>query len=223
MPQDLQTPIDYVHNSRILLERAISGRKLHHLILDEVIHFLHSSTPPLQYGDLLKSLSNRSGFNLVLLGPYGSEELVPASGQIARRVIVVEYPRYKDCEEDFKQYATFIKSVAAAMPYRFEIDLEYDIEYLFDGNFGIPDASVDVVFKSARRCSLEKHPRWNRTQLLKSMPSLEAQHTIAKETLRGEEHIKPYLQTEYIKHYATEKDIRSELEKEKSERNKLNR
>jgi hypothetical protein len=113
--------------------------------------------------------------------------------------------------------------VAAAMPYRFEIDLENDIEYLFDGNFGMPGASVDVVFKSARRCSQDKYPRWDRTQLLKSMPSLKAQHTMAKETLRGEERIQPYLQTEYVKTYATEADIRSELEKEQNERNKLNR
>jgi hypothetical protein len=55
------------------------------------------------------------------------------------------------------------------------------------------------------------------------MPSLEAQRTMAKETIRGEEHIKPYLQTEYVKTYATEADIRSELEKEKNERNRLNR
>ncbi|MGF6786948.1 ATP-binding protein [Paraburkholderia sp. 35.1] len=223
MPQDLQTPTDHVHKSRILLERAIDGRKLHHLILDEVIHFLHSSTPPIHYGNLLKSLSNRSSFNLALLGPYGSEELVPASGQLARRIAVVEYPRYKDCDQDFRQYATFIKSVAAVMPYRFEIDLENDIEYLFDGNFGIPGNSVDVIFKSARLCSKDKIPRWNRTHLLKSMPSLKAQRVIAKETLRGEEQIQPYLQTEFIKAYATEADIRSELEKEQNERHKLNR
>jgi hypothetical protein len=223
MPQDLQMPTDHVQNSRIFLENAIEGRKLHHLILDEVIHFLHSSTPPTHYGNLLKSLSNRSSFNLALLGPYGSEELVPATGQLARRIVVVEYPRYKNCDEDFKQYATFIKSVAAVMPYQFEIDLENDIEYLFDGNFGIPGNSVDVIFKAARACSKDKFPRWNRTHFLKSMPSLEAQRIIAKETIRGEDQIRPYLQTKFVKAYATEADIRRELEEEQAERRKLNR
>jgi hypothetical protein len=221
-PQNLEKPIDISQNSRIMLERAIDGRQLQHLILDEVIHFLNSSTPPIHYGNLLKSLSNRSSFNLLLLGAYGSEELIHATGQLARRVTVVHYPRYKKCKADFEEYATFIKSVVASMPYRFEIDLAHTVEYLFDGTFGLPGASVEAILKAAALCSKEKKPKWNETYLFKSMPSLKAQREMAMETVRGEDRIQPYLQGERVKIYATEADIRSELQKERDEHRQLN-
>jgi hypothetical protein len=137
-PSDLL--INLARTSRLMFESAVKGRSLRHLILDEAIHFAQSSTDPLHYGNLLKSLSNRSGFNLLLLGAYGSEELIEASGQLARRVSVLHYDRYTSSKDDYLEYASFIKSVAAEMPYRFEIDLEKHIEYLFDGTFGLPGA-----------------------------------------------------------------------------------
>ncbi|MGF6816476.1 hypothetical protein OKW33_003347 [Paraburkholderia atlantica] len=210
-------------NSRMMLEKAIQGRRLQHLILDEIIHFLHSSTPPIHYGDLLKSLSNRSNFNLVLIGAYGSEELIHATGQLARRITVIHCPRYKQCEADFIEYATFIKSVTERLPYSFEIDLENDIQYLFNGTFGLCGASVRVILEAAARCSKEKRPRWSRTLLLKSMPSLKKHRQIAMETLRGEERIQPYLQDELVKTYTTEEDLWRELKKEHDEHGQLNR
>ncbi|MEX3929155.1 TniB family NTP-binding protein [Paraburkholderia sp. BR10936] len=222
-PKSLSDTVDYTEKSRIMLEKAIVGRDLRHLILDEVIHFLASSTPPEHYGNLLKSLSNRSNFDLLLLGAYGSEEIIHASGQLARRIIILHYQRYTDSTEDYKEYATFMKSVALQMPYRFEIDLEHSVHYLFDGNLGIPGSSVEVLQKAAARCSREKHPKWSDDFLVKYMPSIKAQKEIAMETLRGEEQIQPYLQNQQRVKYATETEIRALLGAEKAERNRLNR
>jgi hypothetical protein len=223
IPLDLERPSDPTEHSRMMLERAIVGRKLRHLILDEVIHFLNSSTPPIHYGNLLKSLSNRSNFNLVLIGAYGSEALIHATAQLARRITVIHCPRYKSCEKDFKEYSTFIKSVAAYMPYHFEIDLENDVEYMFNGTFGLPGASVQVILEAAARCSRERRPIWSRANLVKSMPSLEEHHQIARETLLGEERIQPYLQGKLIRKYLTEQEVRMELEQERLEKIRLNR
>ncbi|WP_177200313.1 TniB family NTP-binding protein [Paraburkholderia diazotrophica] len=224
IPQDLERPPDPTENSRMMLENAIVGRQLQHLILDEVIHFLNSSTPPIHYGgNLLKSLSNRSNFNLVLIGAYGSEALIHATAQLARRITVIHCPRYKSCEKDFKYYATFIKSVSTCMPYHFEIDLEHDCEYIFEGTFGLPGASAQVILEAAARCSKEKIPRWSKVNLVKSMPSLEEHHQIARETLLGEERIQPYLQGKLVKRYPTEEETRMELEQERQENSRLNR
>ncbi|TDN62438.1 TniB family NTP-binding protein [Paraburkholderia sp. BL10I2N1] len=223
MPQNLGRPLDPTENSRMTLENAIVGRKLQHLILDEVIHFLNSATPPVHYGNLLKSLSNRSNFHLVLIGAYGSEALIHATAQLARRITVIHCPRYKQCKEDFEEYATFIKSVAAHMPYHFEIDLQHDVEYMFEGTFGLPGASVQVILEAAARCSKEKRPRWSKTNLVKSMPSLEEHRQIAMETLRGEERIQSYLQGELVKTYPTEAELRRELDQERHEDSQLNR
>ncbi|MEX3856488.1 AAA family ATPase [Paraburkholderia sp. BR10923] len=222
-PKSISDVIDYTQKSRLMLERAIAGRDLRHLILDEVIHFLASSTPPEHYGNLLKSLSNRSNFDLLLLGAYGSEEIIHASGQLARRIIILHYQRYTDSADDYKEYATFMKSVALQMPYQFEIDLEHSIDYLFEGNFGIPGSSVDVLQKAAARCSREKYPTRCDDFLVKHMPSIKAQKEIAMETLRGEERIQPYLQNQQRVKYATEEEMRALLAAEQAERSKLNR
>lgn len=223
IPRDPSTVlINLARTSRLMFESAVKGRNLRHLIIDEAIHFAQSSTDPLHYGNLLKSLSNRSGFNLLLLGAYGSEELIEASGQLARRVSVLHYDRYTSSNDDYLEYASFIKSVAVAMPYRFEIDLEKHIEYLFDGNFGLPGASVDVLRSAAARCAELKYPKWNDACLFKSMPSKKAHARIVKETLRGEERIKSYLQMAGKIEYATEASIRAELKNEEEERKHLN-
>lgn len=222
IPRHVDEPYDLEKAGQLMMERAIEGRGLRYLILDEVIHFVHSSTLPTHYGNLLKSLSNRSKFNLLLLGAYGSEELIHATDQLARRVKIVHYPRYQDCYDDFLEYSIFMKSYAAAMPYEFEIDLGKSMEYLFHGNFGLLGSSVSVIQAAASRCSKEKNPRWTEKNLMKSMPSLKSQREIAKGTLRGEDRIQPYLQDETIKKYATESDIRKELESEDEERDSLN-
>lgn len=222
IPRTLNESIDLIKISRLMFEAAVTARELRHLILDEAIHFAHSSTDPLHYGNLLKSLSNRSGFNLLLLGAYGCEELILASGQLARRLSVVQYMRYKPCDADFLEYCTFIKSVAAAMPYRFEVDVESSLQYLFEGNFGLPGASVDVLRAAAASCAQERYPRWSDTYLRKSMPSSKAQLRFAKETLQGEDRIQPYLQMERAIEYATEDTVRYELQKESEERKRLN-
>ncbi|WWL69719.1 ATP-binding protein [Burkholderia pseudomallei] len=131
--ENVGEPTDPIRNSRLMFERALRRREVKHLILDEAVHFTNSLTDPLQYGNLLKSLSNRAGFNLLLLGAYGCEQLVLASAQLARRIGVVHYPRYFQTDEDFTEYCTFVKSLLAHLPYAFEIDIENRLEYLFAG------------------------------------------------------------------------------------------
>lgn len=221
--QNADEPWDPVRNSRLMFERALKRREVRHLILDEAVHFTNSQTDPLQYGNLLKSLSNRSGFNLLLLGAYGCEQLVLASAQLARRIGVVHYPRYLQTDDDFIEYCTFVKSLLAELPYEFEIDIENRLEYLFTGTFGLPGATVDVLMAAAGRCAESRTKVWSDTYLLKSMPSRQAQRKIARDTMVGEEDVEPFLQMEREHDYATEGDIRNELLLEEQERRKINR
>jgi hypothetical protein len=222
IPKEPNQPIDLVSNSRLMFEGAIKARGLHNLILDEVVHFAHSSTDPVHIDDLLKSLSNRNGFNLLMLGAYGCEALAVATGEMARRVSIVHYERYKDSKEDFVEYATFVKAVATALPYRFEVDVTNRLEYMFDGTFGLPGLTVDVLSNAAKRCAEERYQRWNDKFLLKAMPSRAAQRKIAGSTVRGERDIEPYLQLASEVDYLAEKDVLLELRMEEQEKKKLN-
>ncbi|MEM5371647.1 ATP-binding protein [Paraburkholderia azotifigens] len=222
VPLEPNQTIDLMNNSQLMCEAAISGRGLQHLILDEAVHFAHSKSDPVQYSDMLKSYSNRSGFNLLMLGAYGCEILVLATGEMARRLSVIHYERYKDTKVDFIEYSTFVVSVAAALPYRFEVDVSKQLEYLFIGTFGLPGLTVDVLSKAAHRCVLERYPRWNDTFLLKAMPSKAAQRKIALSTVRGERDIEPYLQLTSKVNYVSEEDARRELQSEERESRSLN-
>ncbi len=221
--RDDDEPSDPVRNARLMFERALRRRHVKHLILDEAVHFTNSSTDPLQYGNLLKSLSNRVGFNLLLLGAYGCEQLVLASAQLARRIGVVHYPRYLQTDDDFKEYCTFVKSLLAKLPYGFEIDIENRLEYLFTGTFGLPGATVDVLMAAANLCAETRTNAWSDTFLLNSMPSKQAQRMIARDTIVGEAEVQPFLQMGREHDYASEQCIRNELLLEAEEQRKLNR
>jgi hypothetical protein len=205
-----------------MFERSIRERVLQNLILDEAIHFVHSTSNPVHYCDMLKSLSNRFGFNLLMLGAYGCEILATATGEMVRRVHIVHYERYKETEADFVEYSTFTKSVAAALPFLFEVDISNRLEYMLTGTFGLPGQTVDVLSNAANHCAEERYPRWNDKFLLKSMPSKAAQKEIARSTVRGEQDIQPYLQMANEVDYVSEADVRVELRMEEQERRKLN-
>ncbi|WP_250481207.1 AAA family ATPase [Caballeronia sp. GAOx1] len=206
-----QEPYDAFRNGKLFFEAALKNRGLQHLILDEVVYLTKSSTDPFYYGELLKSLSNRSGFNLLLLGAYGSEVLSIASGPLARRVIVVHYPRYRPNNDDFKEYCTFLAGLLPLLPYRFDVEIERHKEYLFNGCIGLPGLTVDVIREACSRCDEERHPRWNDRYLFKSMPSKEAHKTLLRTTLRGENNIKDFLRIDEAHQYTSEKSVAGEL------------
>ncbi|WMY11751.1 ATP-binding protein [Paraburkholderia phenoliruptrix] len=207
-----QEPYDVFRNGKLMLEAALKNRGLQHLILDEVVYLTKSSTDPFYYGELLKSLSNRSGFNLLLLGAYGSEELSVASGPLARRTIVIQYPRYKETDDDYREYCTFVAGLLPLLPYRFEVDIEKHVEYLFTACIGLPGLTVDVIKEACSRCDENRRADWDEKYLFKSMPSKEAHKKLLTDTLIGERNIEDYLRREAIQGYMSEKDVKTQLE-----------
>jgi DNA polymerase III delta prime subunit len=210
-------PVDKVKSSRLKFENAIKRRKVRNLILDEVIHFTKSNTDPLQYGNLLKSLSNRAGMNLLLIGAYGSEDLALSSDQLARRISVVHFPRYHDTKNDFVSYAEFIRTIAKHIPLASPVDLRKLLPHLFVGSCGLCGFAVDILAKAVGFCAADGG-RWSDSYLFAAMPSTKAQRKIARETAVGEQAVKDFLQYSEAAKYATEGDIRAELSKEEGER-----
>ncbi|MEX3639612.1 AAA family ATPase [Paraburkholderia sp. BR14320] len=211
---ELKEPLEQLRSSRVMFERALWARKVKNLILDEVLHFTNTNTDPAQYGNLLKSLSNRARFNLLLLGAYGSENLIEATGQLARRIVVVHYPRYKETREDFRAYCAAVKSFAEALPVRCKVDVKNCMGYLFKGTFGLLGQTFDILKESIKPCIADGERQWRDEYILRSMPSLKAQLKIAKETVRGEMTIMPFLQGNVMHAYLNESQVRAELELE---------
>jgi len=202
---------DIVKGYRFAFEEALRNRKTRNLLLDEAVHLTDSKSNPLQYGNLLKSICNRGGTNLLLLGAYGSEMLVRASGQIARRIGVVHFPRYYDNQDDFDAFTQFIKGLAEHFPLPFEVDLGKYVEKLFDAHLGIPGYAVKTLVRAVIACAYDGCNSWKDEYVWNSLPSEAEYETIAAETLEGEQNIKPYLTSPHPVAYPSQAEILARL------------
>lgn len=183
---------DRVRSYRLRFEAAIESRSVRHLLLDEVVHFIDSVTDPLQYGNFMKSLSNRSSMNLLLIGAYGSEKLVRASGQLARRIAVVHFERYYNTPEDRAAYGDFVYSLQESIPLKEPVNLEPHVGLLFDGTIGLAGLTAEIVRRAVVRAAVAGG-EWKDEYLFKSMLSPAAFERVVTETLLGEERIVPFL------------------------------
>jgi predicted AAA+ superfamily ATPase len=200
-------PVDVVKSYRVTFQKALLNRKVRHVLLDEAVHLTDSRTEPLQYGNLLKSLANRGSMNLLLVGAYGSEKLVRASGQLARRTSVVHFPRYMANQNDFDAFTQFIKDLAKELPLPFEVDLGKYVETLFDAHLGIPGYAVKTLVRSVIACAYDGCNSWKDEYVWTALPSRAEYETIATETLEGEENIKPYLSSATPITYPSEAEL----------------
>jgi energy-coupling factor transporter ATP-binding protein EcfA2 len=193
--EDAKTPLlgyDSERSTRCMFENALLYRKVRHLIIDEAIHFTQSNTNPVMYGNLLKGLADRAGMNVLLIGAYGSEQLVESTDQLARRILVEHFPRYHDTSMECRAFAQAIKSYAACFPFEQIPDLAPHIPMLFAGSCGLIGYGFSIL-KGAVRMSALKGNKWSDECLFKSMPSKKAQHKVAYRTVVGEDAAQEYL------------------------------
>lgn len=200
-------PTDSLRNYRLTFEQALRFRQVRHLILDEAVHFVDSKTEPLQYGNLLKSLANRTNLNLLLVGAYGSEKLVRASGQLARRIGVVHFPRYYETQDDFDAFTKFIKDFAQHIPLPFPVDLAKYVEPLFYAHLGMPGYAAKALIKAVVACAFEGSQSWKDEYVWNALPTTAEYETVAFETLDGEENVKPYLSSVHPINYPNEAEL----------------
>lgn len=200
-----------VRNLRLRFEKGLRCRNVRHLILDEAVHFTDSKTEPLQYGNLLKSLANRSGMNVLLVGAYGSEKLVHASGQIARRIGVVHFERYRDNQEDFDAFTQFIKEFEAHIPLPFKVDLKKYTMQLFYAHLGMPGYAAGALIEAVTSCAYDGSHSWKDEYVWNALPSEAEYETIAAETLAGEDNIQPYLSMSQPTAYPSEAEVRARI------------
>jgi hypothetical protein len=198
-----------VRNLRLRFEKGMRLRNVRHLILDEAVHFTDSKTEPLQYGNLLKSFANRNGMNVLMVGAYGSEKLVLASGQIARRIGVVHFERYHDNQDDFDAFTQFIKEFEKHIPLPFKVDLKKYTEQLFYAHLGMPGYAAGALIEAVSSCAYDGGHTWKDEYVWNALPSKAEYETVAGETLAGEDNIRPYLSMSQPTTYPSEADMRA--------------
>jgi len=219
LSSETATVFEKLPSLRFAAMRALKRRKTRHIFLDECVHLTDSDTSPLEYGNLLKSLANLPGMNLLMLGAYGAQALVEASAQLSRRVSVVHYPRYPYTPWGREQYGLFLHSLQANIPLPYEVDLMQYGDVLCRGTCGLTGVTADVVCKAVNNAVADLHAggrKWRDEFLLSAMLTERQHETILRDCLVGEENILKYLPTSTEPNYQTEESLLATIREERA-------
>jgi len=214
-----ETTFDRLPSMRFAAMRALKRRKTRHVFLDECVHFTDSNTSPLEYGNLLKSLANLPGMNLLMLGAYGAQSLVEASAQLSRRVSVVHYPRYSYTPWGREQYGLFLHSLQANIPLPYEVNLLQYGDVLCRGTCGLTGITADVVCRAVINADADLRAggrKWRDEFLLSVMPTKRQHETILRDCLIGEADILKYLPSATKPTYQTEESLLATIRQERA-------
>jgi len=185
--------INRLSGLRTAVERSLRHRKSRFIVLDEAAHMMrlcHPNRLEMQL-DALKSLSNESGVQWILLGSYDLFELLSLSAQLARRTHVLHLARYRrDNDTDISAFRGCLKKLGEWMPALKEIDLLAYSDLLHDNTLGCIGTLRAVLERLDRLVAARG---WS-LDVLRSALLTEAQVTqIMREVFDGEARIAPGL------------------------------
>lgn len=179
---------------RTAVERSLRHRGTRFIIVDEAAHMMRQCHPHRleQQLDTLKSLSNESGVQWILLGSYDLFELVSLSGQLARRTHVIHFGRYRqDDDTDVRDFKLCLAQLSDGMSALAGIDLLRYAEVFHQNTLGCIGTLRTVLI---RLSLLVTKKGWSE-ETLRTALLTEAQVTqIMREIVDGEESIAPGLQ-----------------------------
>lgn len=178
---------------RTAVERSLRQRGTRFIVVDEAAHMMrqcHANRLEMQL-DTLKSLSNESGVQWILLGSYDLFELLSLSGQLARRTHVLHLARYRqDNDADIRAFRTCLKKFGEWLPALKTIDLLAYSEVFHENTLGCIGTLRAVLERLDRLVAARG---WSE-ETLRTALLTEAQVTqIMREIVEGEERIAPGL------------------------------
>ncbi len=121
------------------LEKTIKNRRCTLAIYDEAQHYTlvtGAKSSQLQQ-DYIKSLASLSGTFIILAGTYELLELLPRSGQLARRMLPIHLARYRaDIPNDWRTFREVVLTFQQALPFPENGTLMEFVEFLYRGSLG---------------------------------------------------------------------------------------
>lgn len=141
------------------LENAFYYRKPKVFIIDEAQHFIKvpSARKYLDQLDSLKSLSNLTKVPQILAGTYELKNFVNLNGQLARRTLDIQFPRYDlSNEQDLINFLGVIKGLLECLPIEKNPDLLDYWDFLYERTIGCVGILKDWLTRSLK-LALEKN------------------------------------------------------------------
>jgi hypothetical protein len=161
-------------------------------LLDEAQHLgkISSGRKLLDQLDALKSLSNRSGTLLVLIGTYELLRFDQLSGQLSRRSLGLHFPRYGTGSVDLKAFQSVVYGFQRQMPVMKEPELLKNWEYVYLRTLGC----VGILKPWLVRALSESYEKGDKTVTAKTLESSALSvaqcEQLAAEMIAGEERLK---------------------------------
>lgn len=177
---------------RTAVERALVARQVRFLVVDEAAHIFRQCSPRklIIQLDTLKSLSNTSNVQLVLIGSYDLYELLFLSGQLARRIHVVHFPRYReDVEADVRAFRACVQQFQNAHKELWGSALMEYADALMENTLGCVGTLKSVVKRAAKFA--KGRGGWSLEVLRSALLTQTQREQILREILEGEHRIAP--------------------------------
>lgn len=186
-PTTLYSARTSVSAMRLAVEGIMAQRRVRMVVIDEAVPILRQArgNDLENHMDALKTLADK-GATLILVGSYDLHQLTQMSGQLARRMGVIHFRRYKsDVEDERKEFCKSVRQLQKYMAIKGLPDLGERGELLQEACVGCVGI-LKTVLTTALECALKNGGKWSEDCLNRALPSQDQMLTILRETLHGE-------------------------------------
>lgn len=186
-PQALYAARTSVSAMRLSLERVMAEHGVRTIIIDEAVPILRQArgNDLENHMDALKTLADK-GATLVLVGSYDLHQLTKMSAQLARRMGVVHFRRYRsEVEEERYAFSKVVRQLQNFLAIKGMPDLSKRSDDLMAACVGCVGI-LKTVLTSVLECAINNDGKWSEGFLDQSLLSQDQMVTILEETLRGE-------------------------------------
>lgn len=176
------------------VEKALRERKTRFLVIDEAAHIIQQARRDKLKTQLntLKSLANRAGVQIVIIGSYDLFQLMSLSGQLARRTHVLHLERYRqDNDSDVRAFQACVQMFQDAAAAIWGQSLMPYAPVLHENTLGCIGTLSAVLTRAAKLA--EKKGGWSLEHLRTALLSEAQRQQILEEILDGETAINPGL------------------------------
>jgi len=175
---------------RLVLERAMDLRSTKFVVIDEAQHLLKTASvrQAVNHLDSIKSLAERTGAVIVLVGTYEVLPIWNRSAQLNRRLQDVILDRYKiEIRDDLLEFERILESYARILPLANSSLLHEMNEFLYEKTFGIIGELARLLAGAHALMIVNKEKAIDSTMLKQSAHSATKLKTMVREALGGEE------------------------------------
>jgi energy-coupling factor transporter ATP-binding protein EcfA2 len=172
---------------RAAAESALHARGTKTLIIDEAAHIMQGAGKDLQsHLDTFKSLANKSGVQIVLMGSYDLYRLALESGQLARRIRPIHFERFHvDRQDDIKSFFACVKAFQEALPEVWGDQLFQFSRLLMHNTLGCVGSLRKVLAQAVKERMQEES--WSQDVLVRALFTDGNRSSMENEILEGEE------------------------------------